>query len=232
MGVYRSYLELYGAEEFSAIRPEALAPEGGAAAAAGISPVKRYKYEIRISRTRGGPTVTQKAAAELKFQLDTRIYPIEAVQAAAYTFTDRAFVRISPDGASGLSIRFKAKAGVKDVEALSDAFHNNQLLHEALRLKVSQANQKLREYIVTKALVSAQETRNSLPPPSEASAAPAADSSAPLVDAALEKEIEALLSEIEKSESGAGDPLGVSVPWEQKHAAKKDAPAAQAKKKP
>jgi His-Xaa-Ser system protein HxsD len=177
--------------------------------------------------------VTQKAAAELKFKLDTLIYPVEAIQAAAYTFTDRAFVRIAQDGAGSVAIRFKAKSGLKNLEALSDAFHN-ELLHEALRLKVSQANQKIREYIVTKALVSAQEMENMLPSaPIEApSPQGAPEESIPLVDAALEKEIEALLMEIEKSEPGAGDPLGVSVPWEQKHEAKKDASAPSAKKEP
>jgi His-Xaa-Ser system protein HxsD len=185
----------------------------------------------QTARAKGASKVIQKAAAELKFKLDTKIYPLEAIQAAAYTFTDRAFVRISPDGAASVSIRFKSKTGAKNLESLSDEFHN-ELLHEALRHKVSQANQKLREYIVTKALVSAQETQNVLPAaPVESSAPPASsDSSAPLVDAALEKEIEALLTEIEKSESSAGDPLGVSVPWEQKHAAEKN--ASPAKKKP
>lgn len=176
--------------------------------------------------------MTPKAAAELKFQLDTRIYPVEAIQAAAYTFTDRAFVRISPEGAAGVTIRFKAKTGAKNLEALSDAFHN-ELLHEALRLKVSQANQKLREYIVTKALVSAQETQNALPSaPVEEPASQDAPEAAPLVDAALEREIEALLTEIEKSEPGASDPLGVSVPWEVKHEGKNSGAAAPAKKEP
>lgn len=175
--------------------------------------------------------MTRKAAAELKFKLDTKIYPVEAIQAAAYTFTDRAFVRISPDGAAAVAIRFKAKTGAKNLESLSDEFHN-ELLHEALRHKVSQANQKLREYIVTKALISAQETRNVLPPAPVEAPVPqsSSDSSAPLVDAALEKEIEALLTEIEKTESSASDPLGVSVPWEQKQQAKTDASPSQAKK--
>ena len=161
--------------------------------------------------------MTRKAAAELKFTLDTRIYPMEAIQAAAYTFTDRAFVRLAPDGASAVTIRFKAKTGAKNLESLSDSFHN-ELLHEALRLKVSSANQKLREYIVARALVSAQETQNVLPPVLVEAPAPqgAPDAPVPLVDAALEKEIEALLAEIEKSEPGTSDPLGVSVPWEQK----------------
>jgi hypothetical protein len=36
----------------------------------------------------------------------------------------------------------------------------------------------------------------------------------------LEREIEKLLKEIEKSEPGAKDPLGVAVPWEKKYGEK------------
>jgi len=176
--------------------------------------------------------VTQKAAAELKFSLDTRIYPLEAIQAAAYAFTDRAFVRIAPEADASVAVRFKAKKSAKDVEALSDAFHN-ELLHESLRLRISAANQKLREYVVTKALVSAQEDSNTLPGvQADAPAPPEAEPSAPLVDAALEREIEALLAEIEKAEPGAGDPLGVSVPWQVKHEGKSAGGAPPAKKEP
>jgi His-Xaa-Ser system protein HxsD len=162
--------------------------------------------------------MAKKISGELAFKLDTRIYPTQAIQAAAYTFTDRAFVRIAQDGADAVAIRFKAKTNAKDLVRLSDEFHN-ELLHEALRLKVSAANQKLREYIVTKALVSAAETQNAVPP--AASCAPsAAEAAAPLVDEALEKEIDALLAEIEKAEPSGKDPLGVNVPWEEKHADK------------
>jgi hypothetical protein len=91
-------------------------------------------------------------------------------------------------------------------------------------LSVSAANQKIREFIVTKALVSAQ-------PPSllPAAQAPCPECEAEKkglqssqksrnapVDAELEKEIEKLLAEIEKSGPDK-DPLGVAVPWEEKY---------------
>ena len=50
----------------------------------------------------------------------------------------------------------------------------------------------------------------------------------PQIDAALEKEIDRLLAEIESGD-GAADPLGVSVPWEEAFGAKSAGPTAAAK---
>jgi His-Xaa-Ser system protein HxsD len=203
--------------------------------------------------------VTGKNDQECKLTIDTQIYPLEAIQAAGYTLTARAFVRIERNGGKAVSVRLKPKAGSGSAD-LSDEFHN-ELLHEALRRQVSQANQKIREYIVTKALVSAQ-VPSVLPPDAPAVSeeecpecaaearskdkkglVKAAPESAP-VDPELEKEIEKLLSEIEKSGPGTDDPLGVAVPWEKKYggkaggkkakrqpAAAKPAPKRQGKKK-
>lgn len=174
--------------------------------------------------------MTEKTAKELKLKVDAGVYPLEAVQAAAYTLTPRAYVRIARNGGQEISVVLKPKADGADLDVLSGDFHN-ELLHEALRLKVSQANQKIREYIVTKALVSAQVTGE--PPAAapagaaseeacpeceaEAKAQAQAQSQAAPVDAELEKEIEKLLAQIEKSGPGGDDPLGVAVPWEKKY---------------
>jgi len=187
-----------------------------------------------------GDGMTARQSKEIRLEVDTSVYPLEAIQAAAYSMTDRLFVRISRDGKGSASVFLKAKAG-GDPEVFSGEFHN-ELLHEALRLQVSQANQKIREYIVTKALVSAQ-VPSVAPSPAEAVAA-AQDScpeceaqqtqaqpaqAAPPVDAELEKEIEKLLAEIEKG--GGDDPLGVAVPWEEKYGGKSVKDAAPNKKK-
>ena len=178
-----------------------------------------------------------KQSKESKITVDLAVYPLEAVQAAAYTLTDRLFVRIARDGKGSASVVLKPKSG-GDPEALAGEFHN-EMLHETLRLQVSQSNQKIREHIVTKALVSAQ-VPSVAPPAAAAQAAPAAQESCPEceaqkaqpapspVDAELEKEIEKLLAEIEKGDGG-DDPLGVAVPWEEKSGGKagKDATPAQ-----
>lgn len=154
---------------------------------------------------------------EASFEVEERLYPLEAVQNAAYMFTDRAYVSIKPSSSGKLKVVMTGKAGAPSADRgnLRGEF-DNELLHQALRLRVSAANSKIREFIVTKALVSAQ----------PAAAVPAAEACldcAPApVDAALEKEIDRLLAEIEKGD-GTGDPLGVSVPWEEKFAGKAEA---------
>ena len=172
--------------------------------------------------------MAESTVKALTLSVDTSVYSLDAVQAAAYTFTDRAYVRIARSGAKGVSVVLKPK-GSSSAAVLADEFHN-ELLHETLRRKVSEANKKIREFIVTKALVSAQVP--SAPPDTsvpdgqescheceaEARAAGQKKTAAPApaasVDPDLEKEIEKLLGEIEKS--GSEDPLGVAVPWEKK----------------
>lgn len=165
-----------------------------------------------------------KQSKETKITVDLAVYPLEAIQAAAYSLTDRLIVRITGGGKKSVSVFLTPRQG--DIEILSGEFHN-EMLHESLRLQVSQANRKIREYIVTKALVSAQ-VASVAPSAADVETVPTAQEScsecetqqaqpsAPPVDAELEKEIEKLLAEIEKGDKG-DDPLGVAVSWEEKY---------------
>lgn len=170
------------------------------------------------------------SAAETSFEIDERIYPLEAVQNAVYVFTDRAYVRVEPAGQGRLSVvmTFKPSSAPAAQDELKGEF-DNELVHQALRLRVSDANRKIREFIVTKALVSAQPVAAAEAGAAEAvaaaadacpdcAAAPPAEAGAQApaqIDEALEKEIDRLLAEIESGD-GAADPLGVAVPWEEK----------------
>lgn len=180
---------------------------------------------------------------ETAFEIDERIYPLEAVQNAVYVFTDRAFVAIEPAGTGRLKVVMTPKPAVAaSVAGTLKGEFDNELVHQALRLRVSEANRKIREFIVTKALVSAQPSALT---GAEAAGAPAVDAcpdcaadaqspqGAPApaqIDEALEKEIDRLLAEIESGD-GAADPLGVAVPWEEKFGSKAK-PAAKAPAKP
>lgn len=182
-------------------------------------------------------------SVETAYEIDERIYPLEAVQNAVYAFTDRAFIAIESAGPGRLKVVMSPKPTVPVSDALKGEF-DNELVHQALRLRVSEANRKIREFIVTKALVSAQPAPaacdgDGAPAPAPADACPdcAADARAPQgepppaqIDEALEKEIDRLLAEIESGD-GAADPLGVAVPWEEKFGSKAK-PAAGPKAKP
>lgn len=178
---------------------------------------------------------------EIAFELDENIYPLEAVQNAVYVFTDRAYVRVERSEKERLKVVMAVKAGLPSgaAAALKGEF-DNELIHQILRQRISASNQKIREFIVTKALVSAQPSALvAAPAPAVAEAAPCAECAEtpgaapapPQIDAALEKEIDRLLAEIEGGD-GAADPLGVSVPWEEAFGPKaKTPPAAEPKPK-
>lgn len=187
-----------------------------------------------------------RPTTEASFEVDERIYPLEAVQNAAYAFTDRAFVRLEPGDAGKLKVSLSSKPAPEgpDADTLRGEF-DNELVHQALRLRVSESNRKIREFVVTKALVSAQPSAVTAAAAAEAAVAcvecaaegapsPSAAPEPARIDEALEKEIDRLLAEIEGGD-GAGDPLGVAVPWEEKFGAKAkkaEGPKAPAKAKP
>lgn len=142
------------------------------------------------------------------FTVDVALYPLEAIYAACYMFTDRAYIRLDLPSEGKVAVVLEAKAGVpeKKLSNLRGEFHN-ELLHHALRLKISSSNQKIREYIVTQALLSAQ-------PTVDVDQAKKAAEQAPVLDEKLEKEIEDLLAQVDK-ESDGKDPLNIAVPWDE-----------------
>ena len=147
----------------------------------------------------------------------TGIYPREAVLAAANTFAGKAFVRIRGGKRGNLSVELRARPGVALSSADLEGEFYNELLHHALRLKVSIRHKVLREKIVAQALVSARLSSGGKPA--------AKPEEKPADDKALEKEIEDLLKEAEAG-GYKGDPLGIAVPWEKsgKAGGSKDGP--------
>ena len=133
----------------------------------------------------------------MKFQLSCKIYPFEAVLNASYTFIDRVYIFLDSNLKEDkviVSFKEKQKLSPKKLEDLRGEFMN-ELLHCVLRYKISKNNKKIREYIVGRALYSA------LPLPME----------------------EALLGEDSGKLDYQEDPLGITIPWEEKHGKKKNA---------
>lgn len=130
-------------------------------------------------------------------EVDEQLYPLEAIYGAAYLFVERCFVFLSrtPSGAVAVRLTTREPASAEALDALAGEF-GNELLSQALRLRLSQSTARIREYYTAAALRTA--------------------ASAPTVDE--------LLAELE-SEELLEDPLEIMVPWEEKHgagAAKKD----------
>lgn len=129
----------------------------------------------------------------MEIKLNSNIYPVEAILNACYVFIDRVYISLDTDSKTeNIKVSFKGKnrPSEKKLQTLKGEFMN-ELLHSALRYKVSKNNKKIREYIVGRALYSALPTHDfDLSTPSE---------------------------KLDYQE----DPLGISIPWEEKYSKKK-----------
>lgn len=128
----------------------------------------------------------------MNINLNSKIYPLEAILNTCYIFIDRAYIFLDSDSKRDqikVSIKGKHRLSEKQLESLHGEFMN-ELLHCALRYTVSKNNKKIREYIIGRALYSA------LPVPE-------------------------LTSSKEKLDY-LEDPLGIALPWEEKYGKKKD----------
>jgi len=91
----------------------------------------------------------------LKLLIDCKIYPLEAVKGACYTFTDTAFAEIEQISKGKLQVILTPKKESKIPAQNIRGEFLNELLHHALRLKIAKNNNSIREYIVTRALAAA-----------------------------------------------------------------------------
>ena len=92
----------------------------------------------------------------VKINIDSQIYPLEAAYAAAYVFLDKAYIRLDGDPKKEIIVSLKSKkaSGGWDAKKMKGEFLN-ELLNQGLRLKISERNKKIREYIVGTAIVGA-----------------------------------------------------------------------------
>lgn len=119
--------------------------------------------------------------------VNQRIYPLEAIYAAAYVYLDRCYVLLDKQGKDRISVRLKSRpeCARKEFDEIVGEFEN-ELVNQALRLKIAKRTEKIREAIIHRALFSAM-------PES--------------LDLSLDDEDDTDYLE---------DPLGIAVPWEDK----------------
>ena len=132
---------------------------------------------------------------QIVFYLNSKIYPLEATYSTAYVFLDRVFVYLDGDPAKEImvSLKGKEKLNKTQLENLQGEFQN-ELLNYLLRVEIAKRNQKVRNFIVGTALVSALPTEL------------LTQSSQP---------------EISETADWQKDPLGIAIPWEEKYGKKK-----------
>jgi His-Xaa-Ser system protein HxsD len=146
---------------------------------------------------------------ETVLNVDSKIYNLEAIYKACYHFLENFYIRLEGDPQGTIKIFIRPKSGTPhDKDIVGEI--QNELLHQSLRHKILKETQKLREYVITKALSSAEGT------PTNGDGNSGGGAASPALDPELEKEIEKLLAEVEKADS-TKDPLKIGTPWEENH---------------
>jgi His-Xaa-Ser system protein HxsD len=164
-----------------------------------------------MSTLEGIKVDTRDSAAT--FDVDTRIYSMDAVLGTAYVFINRAYVFLDQPGASRIRVQLSGKSPLaKDaVTALCGDFLN-ELLGQVLRERQSKRYGKLREALLARALFAAA------PGLATEGTAPAEPAGEPAQGAA-EPSLADLPAE---SADYLDDPLGIATPWEDKYGKKDD----------
>ena len=100
--------------------------------------------------------MTKAKNKTIKFILSLQDYPLEAVYGAAYVFLDKAYLFLDSQPAKKIEVSLKGKKKLtkKQLEDLKGEFLN-ELLNYTLRVNLAKSNRKIREYIVSQALISA-----------------------------------------------------------------------------
>ena len=135
------------------------------------------------------------ATATMTLSLEVGLYPRDVLYAAAYVFLDRAYVLLDRSGDRYLvHLRGKQALDETTLRAMAGEFAN-ELLAQALRLRVVHANQRLIEDIASLAISGA-------------------------AGRAVHGDEAALIDLDAPGDDGfLDDPLGIAVPWESKKGA-------------
>jgi len=130
----------------------------------------------------------------VSLRVDSNLYPLEAIYAAAYVFIDRCYVFLDKPEEARVRVRLTAKSGKIEGDAARDVVGEfaNELLSCTWRAQIARDSRAVIEAVTAQALSGAR--------------------GAPTLD-----ELEAF----DFSEEAFDDPLGIAMSWEEKYAKKK-----------
>jgi His-Xaa-Ser system protein HxsD len=130
---------------------------------------------------------------EVKWDIGTNTYPMDAVYGASYVFLDRCYVYLDKTADKRIIIVLQGKEALDKaaLESLAGEF-SNELLHQVLRTRIAKRTGKVREMIIGRALFSAEGATD---------------------DYGLDDDYDDLGDDADYLD----DPLGIAVPWEEKY---------------
>lgn len=129
---------------------------------------------------------TEVGERMVSFVVHEELYALDVIQGAAYLFIDRCYVWMErpADRQVRVVLRTRKEASAEELESLAGEF-SNELLNQALRKRIGEANGKLREFVMARAFFAAD----------------------------VPSTVDKLLAELDAEEM-ATDALEISVPWE------------------
>lgn len=129
---------------------------------------------------------TEIAERRVSFTISEELYPLDAIQGAAYLFIDRCYVWLDrpADRQVQVVLRSKEISSEEQLQALAGEFAN-ELLNQSLRKNIGESNGKIREFIMARAFFAAD----------------------------VPSTVDRLLAELDAEEM-ASESLEISVPWE------------------
>lgn len=99
--------------------------------------------------------------------INPKIYPVDVVLSAAYVFTDKCYVLLDGDPKDEIIVELRPKSQNEDLEKVGREF-NNELIHYANYAVAALKNEKLREAIVTRVMMTNSAQSNEAKDPLEA----------------------------------------------------------------
>lgn len=100
---------------------------------------------------------------EIKFLIDQRLYPLEAIYATCYVFIERLYIFLDRENGR-IKVMLKPKEGTRLNQGAVRGEFMNELLNNSLRYLIAKRNKRIKDIIVGEALFFSQsgETLNKL----------------------------------------------------------------------
>ena len=138
--------------------------------------------------------------------VNKKLYSADVLFGTAFGFLDRAYIQLDVVDKDRIKVELEARPGIRfSLKELVGEF-KNELVNQALRVKLAKQTEEVRTMIVGRA------TGLSIP----ADAPAPAPAPVPVLPD-LPPEVAKLLAEEEDSLDFLDDPLGIAIPWEEKY---------------